>query len=177
MADEGAAPARHRVAWDVNRMEASRRMVIAEPLWVTSSRTTHVDVMCTSNTVRRYVAPGEKERQQSKSKARGRLPYASNASAASVTRNPGTATPTQRLMDEIARKKMNEAMHEERRLFMQRLVEERDAKAERETFAEEVHAWMRRPMGEVRVLDASKESKEAAFANMYVISVTLLVSQ
>ena len=27
---------------------------------------------------------------------------------------------------------MNEAMHEERRLFMQRLVEERDAKAERE---------------------------------------------
>ena len=134
MADgtEGAAPARHWVAWDVNRMEASRRMVIAEPLWVTSSRTTHVDVMCTSNTVRRYVAPGEKERQQSKSKARCRLPYASNASAASVTRNPGTATPTQRLMDEIARKKMNEAMHEERRLFMQRLVEERDAKAERE---------------------------------------------
>ena len=51
-------------------MEAQRRMVIAEPLWVTSSRTTHVDVMCTSNTVRRYVAPGEKERQQSKSKAR-----------------------------------------------------------------------------------------------------------
>ena len=80
---EGAAPARHRVAWDVNRMEASRRMVIAEPLWVTSSRTTHVDVMCTSNTVRRYVAPGEKERQQSRSKARCRLPYASNASAAS----------------------------------------------------------------------------------------------
>ena len=129
---EGAAPARHKVAWDVNRMEAQRRMVIAEPLWVTSSRTTHVDVMCTSNTVRRYVAPGEKERQQSKSKARCRLPYASNASAASVQRNPGTATPTQRLMDEIARKKMNEAMHEERRLFMQRLVEERDAKAERE---------------------------------------------
>ena len=112
---EGAAPARHKVAWDVNRMEAQRRMVIAEPLWVTSSRTTHVDVMCTSNTVRRYVAPGEKERQQSKSKARCRLPYASNASAASVQRNPGTATPTQRLMDEIARKKMNEAMHEERR--------------------------------------------------------------
>ena len=68
--NEGAAPARHRVPWDVNRMEAQRRMVIAEPLWVTSSRTTHVDVMCTSNTVRRYVAPGEKERQQSKSKAR-----------------------------------------------------------------------------------------------------------
>jgi hypothetical protein len=115
MGDNEGAPARHKVAWDVNRMEAQRRMVIAEPLWVTSSRTTHVDVMCTSNTVRRYVAPGEKERQQSKSKARCRLPYASNASAASVQRNPGTATPTQRLMDEIARKKMNDAMHEERR--------------------------------------------------------------
>ena len=45
-----------------------------------------------------------------------------------------------------------------------------DAKAERETFAEEVHAWMRRLMGEVRVLDASKESKEAAFAAEAVVS-------
>ena len=61
MADNNeGAPARHKVAWDVNRMEAQRRMVIAEPLWVTSSRTTHVDVMCTSNTVRRYVAPEKK---------------------------------------------------------------------------------------------------------------------
>lgn len=118
--------------WDVNRQENARRMIIAEPLWVTASRTTHVDVMCTSNTVRRYVPPGEKERKMSKSKAHCRLPYASNASAASVKRNSATATPTQRLMDEITRKKMNEAMHEERRVFMTRLVRERDAKAETE---------------------------------------------
>ena len=59
------------------------------------------------------MAPGEKERQQSKSKARCRLPYASNASAASVQRNPGTATPTQRLMDEIARKKMNDCVRDD----------------------------------------------------------------
>ena len=117
-------------------------MIIARSLYVTPHRSTHMDVMVTTNTSRRYEPPGAavERRPPRKAKAkrpgalapRCRLPYEADEAAA---RTAKAATPSQKLMDGIARKRTNDAMHEERRLFMARLIRERDAKTETEADA------------------------------------------
>ena len=111
--------------------------VYAPPLFTVSTRTTHMDIMVTTNTAKRYVEPGERKGlarrlgRGGKLRARCKLPYELTLGSPSPDTS-ATTTLAQVLVDGISRRRTNDAMHEERRLFMQRLVRERDLRTEDE---------------------------------------------
>lgn len=117
-----------------------RPTVYAPPLFSVSSRTTHMDIMVTTNTARRYVEPGERRasgvprragRSSGKLRPRCRLPYELTLGSPKVDTS-ATTTLAQVLVDGISRRRTNDTMHEERRLFMMRLARERDDRTEEE---------------------------------------------
>ena len=105
----------HRKMLALEKTLYPQPMIIAPPIFVTSSRTTHMDVMVTTNTSRRYVEHSERGARRAppgrggKLKPRCSLPYELGPAP------PGRkskSTPAQRLNDDIARRRTNEAMHE-----------------------------------------------------------------
>ncbi|KAJ8602990.1 hypothetical protein CTAYLR_001508 [Chrysophaeum taylorii] len=106
----------------------------APALFCSSSRTTHMDIICTTNTPVRY-AVGVRSAPASVSKRfRCKLPDATVPQSLQVG-DPVAVTLTQTLVDNISRRRLNAAMHEERRRFMEELDRDRKNRVAAESCA------------------------------------------